>query len=69
MKQREAGSWVITGSFLFVLFTLIATGIGPLGSRPQRADAPDDIARHGPDAQFLQYLEYRVELENSSNCQ
>ena len=60
---------MVTGSFLFVLLTLIATGIGPLGSWPQGADAPDHLERHGPDAQFLQYLEDRVELENSSNCQ
>jgi hypothetical protein len=39
-----------------------------MGSSPQRADAPD-LERYVPDAQFLQYLEYRAELENSSNCQ
>jgi hypothetical protein len=56
------------------LIGLIAAGLAPVipvveayqADRAAVAPAPD---RYGPDAQFVQYLEYRVRLENSSNCQ
>ena len=70
MKQREARSWVVTGSFLFVLWAFTAAGFAPTAPalQPQR-DAGPDLEHYVPDAQFRQYLEYRVALENGSNCQ
>jgi len=68
MKRRETRSLVATGCFLAGVLALIAAGVSPVGSRPQPAVAPD-LERHVADAQFGQYLAYRVQLENSSNCE
>ena len=72
MKQRDRRSLLVTGAFVVVLIALIAVGLAPVVPVLEQAAAaapPPPAERYGPDAQFVQYLEYRVHLENSSNCQ
>jgi di/tripeptidase len=53
---------------LAVLLALIAAGMSPIEAGVAPVDSAE-LERYGADAQFLQYLEYRVALENSSHCQ
>ena len=70
MKQRDRRSLLVTGAFVVVLTALIAAGLAPVVPALEQAAAPAQPPEHyGPDAQFVQYLEYRVRLENSSSCQ
>lgn len=68
MKRRDTKSLLVTGGFIVVLMALIAAGLAPGSSalEPVVVPHPDSLQ---PDAQFVQYLEYRAQLENSSNCQ
>ena len=68
MKQRETKSLLVTGSFLIILMVLIAAGAAP-GSPAVEQVAAAELEHYVPDAQFVQYLEHRARLENSSNCQ
>jgi membrane-associated PAP2 superfamily phosphatase len=68
MKQRETRGLAVTGCFLAVLLALIAAGMSPIEAGVAPVDSAE-LERYGADAQFLQYLEYRVALENSSHCQ
>ena len=68
MKRSETKSLLVTGGFLLVLMFMIGAGLAPgiPSPEPTSVPAPEHLS---PDAQFLQYLEYRAQLENSSNCQ
>ena len=68
MKQCEISSLVVTCCFLGVLLAFVAVGVSPVDPAVEPVASPG-LERYGADAQFLQYLEYRVVLENSSNCQ
>jgi len=68
MKRSETKSLFVTGCFLIVLMFLIGAGLAPGNPAPEYAPAPEPD-HYTPDAQFVQYLEYRAQLENSSNCQ
>jgi hypothetical protein len=51
-----------------MLMLLIAAGLFPADPAPPHSVAPDP-ERHIPDAQFVQYLEYRARLESGIDCQ
>jgi hypothetical protein len=68
MKRSETKSLLVTGGFLLVLTFLIGAGLSPGIPSPEHASGPT-LEHFSPDAQFMQYLEYRAQLENSSNCQ
>jgi hypothetical protein len=68
MNRRDAKSLLVTGGFLIVLTSLIAAGLAPANRAPEPVLSPE-LEHYQPDAQFVQYLEYRAHLENSNNCQ
>jgi hypothetical protein len=68
MKRRETKSLLVTGGFLLILIFLIGAGLSPGIPSPEPISGPE-LEHASPDAQFVQYLEYRAQLENSSNCQ
>ena len=68
MKRSETKSLLVTGGFLFVLMFLIGAGLAPGIPSPDHASG-SALEHFSPDAQFMQYLEYRAQLENSSHCQ
>ena len=67
MKERQTRS-LVTGCLLVIVLVLIAAGVAPAGSGREHAAQPV-FDHYVPDAQFAQYLQYRVHLENASNCQ
>lgn len=66
--KRDTKSLLVTGGFLIVLMALIAAGLAPGRSALEPVVTPD-LDHYQPDAQFVQYLEYRAQLENNGNCQ
>ena len=68
MKPRERKNLLVTGFFLLILMALITAGIAPVSQAPEDSTVPSP-ERYAADSQFAQYLAYRVDLENSSNCQ
>ena len=67
MKSRETKSLLVTGCFLAVLIAMLFAGFVSV-SPPVEEAAAASLDQYVPDAQFVQYLEYRARLENSSNC-
>jgi hypothetical protein len=65
MKQSETKNLLVTGCFLLVLMALIGAGIYPGNPAPERVPAPE-LDQYTSDAQFVQYLEYRAQLETST---
>ena len=69
MKKSETKNLLVTGCFLLVLVALIGAGLSPGLPAPEGGAPAPELEHYTPDAQFVQYLEYRAQLENSSNCQ
>ena len=68
MKRRETRSLAVTGAFVAILMALIAAEVATGSPRLEQV-VTVAVERHVPDAQFVEYLEYRARLESSSNCQ
>ena len=66
--KSETKNLLVTGGFLLVLIGLIGAGLSPGIPEPDAVPAPE-LEQYTPDAQFVQYLEYRTQLETSNNCQ
>ena len=61
MTRRETRSLVVTGAFVAILMALIAGGAAT-GNPGLDQLAATEVEQHVPDAQFVEYLEYRARL-------